>query len=150
MATMLEPVQAMLRGEAPAPPVARLSGFDGAEVGPGRAVFALQAGPRHANPMGTLHGGLPCDLADAAKRRPPRARRGGTGAGSSATSALPHRWMASATRPKARPLAVREYCTRTGGPATTLREMMPFDSNALRRADRVFAPRPRAAVSSSP
>ena len=26
----------------------------------------LQAGPRHANPMGTLHGGIVCDLADAA------------------------------------------------------------------------------------
>jgi uncharacterized protein (TIGR00369 family) len=26
----------------------------------------LQTGPQHANPMGTLHGGIVCDLADAA------------------------------------------------------------------------------------
>jgi uncharacterized protein (TIGR00369 family) len=26
----------------------------------------LDAGPQHANPMGTLHGGILCDLADAA------------------------------------------------------------------------------------
>src|SRR5438105_12199002 len=66
MATMLERVQAMLRGEAPAPPVARLIGFDVVEVGPGRAVFEMEAGPRHANPMGTLHGGILCDIADGA------------------------------------------------------------------------------------
>jgi uncharacterized protein (TIGR00369 family) len=66
MATMLERVQAILRGEAPAPPVARLVGFDVMEVSPGRAVFAMEAGPQHANPMGTLHGGILCDIADAA------------------------------------------------------------------------------------
>ena len=32
----------------------------------GRAVFVLEAGPQHANPMGTLHGGVLCDVADAA------------------------------------------------------------------------------------
>ena len=26
----------------------------------------MEAGPQHANPMGTLHGGILCDLADAA------------------------------------------------------------------------------------
>jgi uncharacterized protein (TIGR00369 family) len=31
-----------------------------------RAVGSLRAGPQHANPMGTLHGGVLCDLADAA------------------------------------------------------------------------------------
>ena len=63
---MLERVQAMLRGEAPDPPVARLVGFRLAEVAPGRAVFEMEAGPQHANPMGTLHGGILCDIADAA------------------------------------------------------------------------------------
>ncbi|HST60597.1 MAG TPA: PaaI family thioesterase, partial [Longimicrobium sp.] len=29
-------------------------------------VFRLEADERHANPMGTLHGGILCDLADAA------------------------------------------------------------------------------------
>jgi uncharacterized protein (TIGR00369 family) len=66
MATMLERVQAMLSGEAPEPPVARLVGFRLAEVAPGRAVFEMEAGPQHANPMGTLHGGILCDIADAA------------------------------------------------------------------------------------
>jgi len=63
---MFERVQAMLRGEAPDPPVAELIGFQLVEVEPGRAVFEMEAGPRHANPMGTLHGGILCDIADAA------------------------------------------------------------------------------------
>ncbi len=66
MATMFERVQAMLRREAPDPPVAELIGFHLVEVEPGRAVFEMEAGPRHANPMGTLHGGILCDIADAA------------------------------------------------------------------------------------
>ena len=66
MATMLERLQAMLRGEAPDPPVARLIGFRLVTVAPGRAVFEMEAGPQHANPMGTLHGGILCDIADAA------------------------------------------------------------------------------------
>jgi len=48
------------------PPIAELIGFEVVEVGDGRAVGSLQAGPQHANPMGTLHGGVLCDIADAA------------------------------------------------------------------------------------
>ena len=48
------------------PPIAELIGFDLEDIGDGRAVFLLQAGSQHANPMGTLHGGVLCDLADAA------------------------------------------------------------------------------------
>jgi uncharacterized protein (TIGR00369 family) len=66
MATMLERVQAMIRKEAPNPPVADLVGFRVLEVAPGRALFEMEAGPQHANPMGTVHGGILCDLADAA------------------------------------------------------------------------------------
>src|SRR5438132_10958703 len=66
MATMLERIQAMLRGDAPPPPVAGLVGFELVAVAPGSAVFEMEAGPQHANPMGTLHGGILCDLADAA------------------------------------------------------------------------------------
>jgi uncharacterized protein (TIGR00369 family) len=66
MATMLERVQAMLRGEAPDPPVAGLVGFRLVAAAPGSAVFEMEAGPQHANPMGTLHGGILCDIADAA------------------------------------------------------------------------------------
>ena len=48
------------------PPIAELIGFVVEEIGDGRAVGSLQAGPQHANPMGTLHGGVLCDIADAA------------------------------------------------------------------------------------
>ncbi len=47
-------------------PVARLIGFEAKEIGDGRATVTLAAGPQHANPMGTLHGGILCDIADAA------------------------------------------------------------------------------------
>jgi len=47
-------------------PVAELIGFRVAEVAGGKSVVTLEAGPRHANPMGTLHGGILCDVADAA------------------------------------------------------------------------------------
>ena len=66
MATILDLAQKVLRGEQPPPPVARLVGFVLKAIEPGRAVFELEAGERHHNPMGTLHGGVYCDLADAA------------------------------------------------------------------------------------
>jgi hypothetical protein len=47
-------------------PVARLIGFEAKEITEGRAAVTLVAGPQHANPMGTLHGGILCDIADAA------------------------------------------------------------------------------------
>lgn len=47
-------------------PIAELIGFQLEEIGDGRAVLSLPAGPQHANPMGTLHGGVLCDVADAA------------------------------------------------------------------------------------
>ncbi len=47
-------------------PVARLIGFEVKEIANGRATVMLAAGPQHANPMGTLHGGILCDIADAA------------------------------------------------------------------------------------
>lgn len=65
-ATILEHMQRMLSGEIPAPPVARTVGFTMDSIEPGRAVFRMETDERHANPMGTLHGGILCDLADAA------------------------------------------------------------------------------------
>ena len=59
-------MQALIRGEVAAPPIARLIGFTLVEAGPGQAVFEMQAEERHANPMGTLHGGVLCDIGDAA------------------------------------------------------------------------------------
>jgi len=47
-------------------PVARLIGFETKEIADGHATVMLAAGLQHANPMGTLHGGILCDIADAA------------------------------------------------------------------------------------
>jgi len=66
MPKALDFIRMVQRGEAAPPPIADLIGFTLTEVEPGRAVIAFDAGPRHANPMGTLHGGVLCDIADAA------------------------------------------------------------------------------------
>jgi uncharacterized protein (TIGR00369 family) len=59
--------QRLQRGELAAPPVAKLIGFAISEVDFARAVAEMDTDPeRHANPMGTLHGGILCDLADLA------------------------------------------------------------------------------------
>jgi uncharacterized protein (TIGR00369 family) len=54
------------RAKANDVPVARLIGFETKDIANGRATVVLRAGPQHANPMGTLHGGILCDIADAA------------------------------------------------------------------------------------
>ena len=66
MATILELARRVQRGEAPSPPIGRLLGFVLKGLEPGRAVFEMEADESHHNPMGTLHGGVYCDLADAA------------------------------------------------------------------------------------
>ncbi len=63
---MLEQIEKVVRGELPPPPVARLVGFRTVAIRPGEAVIELEATEAHANPMGTLHGGVLCDVADAA------------------------------------------------------------------------------------
>ena len=70
MPTVLELAQKLQRGEARPPPISRLLGFVLKSVEPGRAVFEMEADERHHNPMGTLHGGVYCDLADAAMGTP--------------------------------------------------------------------------------
>lgn len=66
MAKMLDLIEKILRGEIPPPPVARLIGFQLTEIRAGEAVVEFEATEAHANPMGTLHGGVLCDIADAA------------------------------------------------------------------------------------
>jgi uncharacterized protein (TIGR00369 family) len=66
MLTPFARIRLVQRGELPPPPVADLIGFTLTAIEPGRAVIELQVGPRHANPMGTVHGGILCDIADAA------------------------------------------------------------------------------------
>jgi uncharacterized protein (TIGR00369 family) len=62
----LDHFRAMIAGDAEPPPVAKLVGFAMTEVEPGRAVFEMDAGPQHASPLGSVHGGIICDLVDGA------------------------------------------------------------------------------------
>ena len=66
MTNMLDRSEAIARGDTPPPPIAQLIGFDLISVKPGEAVINFQATEAHSNPMGTLHGGVLCDIADAA------------------------------------------------------------------------------------
>jgi len=66
MTKMLEHIEKIMRGEIPPPPVARLIGFKVTSIKPGEAIVEFEATGAHANPMGTLHGGVLCDIADAA------------------------------------------------------------------------------------
>ena len=66
MPKMLDLIEQVMRGEIPPPPIATLIGFTLASIEPGRSVIEFEATERHANPMGTLHGGVFCDIADAA------------------------------------------------------------------------------------
>ncbi len=70
----LEAMQRVLKGEQVAgfsmklpPSVAITIGFEPISIEKGAAVFKLETTlERHANPMGTVHGGIFCDLADGA------------------------------------------------------------------------------------
>ena len=48
------------------PPVAELIGVEVISVEGGKSRVEMVAEERHSNPMGTVHGGILCDLADAA------------------------------------------------------------------------------------
>ena len=52
--------------EFPAPPIGKLLGMTITKIGNGQAIVELQADERHANPMGTIHGGVFCDIGDTA------------------------------------------------------------------------------------
>lgn len=70
----LQAIQRILQGEQVdgfpmrlPPTVAVTIGLEPVSISKGAAVFAMDARmDRHANPMGTLHGGILCDLADGA------------------------------------------------------------------------------------
>jgi uncharacterized protein (TIGR00369 family) len=66
MATMLDNMRRMLAGELPPAPFPTLVGMRLIDVEPGRARMEITVDARHANPMGTMHGGVPCTLADSA------------------------------------------------------------------------------------
>jgi uncharacterized protein (TIGR00369 family) len=48
------------------PPVAQLIGVEVERAENGESLATMVAEERHSNPMGTIHGGILCDLADAA------------------------------------------------------------------------------------
>jgi len=66
VARLIDRITVGMRANEAGAPVAKLIGFRPTSVEDGKAVFELEAGPQHANPMGTLHGGVLCDVADAA------------------------------------------------------------------------------------
>ena len=59
-------INAIFAGELPPPPIATLMGFRGVEAEPGRALFEMEPGPQHYNPIGSVHGGIALTLLDSA------------------------------------------------------------------------------------
>jgi uncharacterized protein (TIGR00369 family) len=60
----LDFLHAILRGDLPAPPIAKTLGFSLAEVEEGRSVFVAEPGLHHYNPIGTVHAGFTATLLD--------------------------------------------------------------------------------------
>jgi uncharacterized protein (TIGR00369 family) len=60
----LEYIRAISQGTMPAPPVARLLGFEIVEAEHGRAVFALEPAEWMYNPIGSVHGGIAATILD--------------------------------------------------------------------------------------
>lgn len=65
MAASGDSLRARLRDKSYAPPIMRTLGMKLVELEEGRVVMTLRADERFHNPMGTLHGGVMTDLADA-------------------------------------------------------------------------------------
>lgn len=59
-------LEAMARGELPAPPVMRLLNTGFAELDEGRVVFTMEPAEYHYNPIGSVHGGVITTLCDSA------------------------------------------------------------------------------------
>jgi uncharacterized protein (TIGR00369 family) len=62
----LEQLRGVVNGTVEPSPIAKLLGMTAIRADVGESVIELAAEPRHANPMGTLHGGVVCDVADLA------------------------------------------------------------------------------------
>lgn len=63
---MGSPYSEKLRSGEIHPPAADLVGFRMVSFADGESRFEMDAGRRHHNPMGTVHGGILCTLADSA------------------------------------------------------------------------------------
>jgi uncharacterized protein (TIGR00369 family) len=62
----LELMNALLAGDLPAPGFAVTLGIEPIAFAEGRAAFALDPGPEHLSPLGTVHGGILSTLLDSA------------------------------------------------------------------------------------
>lgn len=62
----LELLEAIARGDLPAPPITSTLGFGDLEVGPGWTRFHLTPQEFHYNPIGTVHGGVASTMLDSA------------------------------------------------------------------------------------
>ena len=62
----LDYLHAIERGDIPPPPIARLLGFRLIRVDLGQAVFELEPGEHHYNPIGMVHGGVASTVLDSA------------------------------------------------------------------------------------
>ncbi|MFF4799338.1 PaaI family thioesterase [Streptomyces sp. NPDC001351] len=56
----------ILAGRLPAPPIAATLGMSIEEVDHGHAVFSLEPGEEHYNPIGSVHGGIYATMLDSA------------------------------------------------------------------------------------
>ena len=64
--TGLELMHALKAGDLPAPGFAVTLGIEPVAFSEGRAAFALDPGPEHLSPLGTVHGGILSTLLDSA------------------------------------------------------------------------------------
>jgi len=62
----IEHLRALMSGEIPQPPIARLMDFAPVAVEEGKVTFAATPGEQHYNPIGMVHGGLGATLLDSA------------------------------------------------------------------------------------
>jgi uncharacterized protein (TIGR00369 family) len=65
-ASGLEFLRDMQAGRLPEPPIAATLGFTLEEFESGRAVFAIEPGEEHYNPIGSVHGGVYATMLDSA------------------------------------------------------------------------------------
>lgn len=66
MSKVFGALEAWKKGEVEIAPVTRLLGVSLLDYDIGEAKVGMEVGPQHHNPMGTVHGGILCDLADVA------------------------------------------------------------------------------------
>ncbi len=62
----LEYMHAVAAGSIARPPIAALLGMEVMEAEEGRALFALEPGEQHYNPIGVVHGGIAATVLDSA------------------------------------------------------------------------------------